>query len=576
MSKEILFSRNYYFSESLGNDSWSGTMAYPNSNRTDGPKKSLTAFNTLINSVAQASDSFLLRRNDSWIGTTGIQLSAAQGLPTQYIYIGSYDRGELPIINLNSAGEVLLCRGSLNKSTSYIRISDLHLTSNTPFANAPTGVIINEAFYTNFPHHIISSGLKVTNCKSGMILYQHNIIVEKCHFFNNGNQSTGQGIFATVKNLTIKDCVLDSNGCGSGFVHSLYISNCDTVTIEGNEILRADDGLKLRKSRNAVVRKNSIHHNHIHTLHAGGDNAGGLLNVIIENNYIYNSPQGIELKSESGNQVDFTENVIVRNNIVEGSLTLSNTSPFKNVGIYNNLFYNRTTQNALGYILCTNSSTVQISNNIFFKTSNNTSQPLLYYQSSSNLQACQLAHNLYYVANSNNNIFGIGNTSYRTLDLFKAAYINQEVNSSSGNPNFKSNSDFHLSSGSVLCIDKGMSQTGLVNLDFDFQIRPKDGDGNGFAQWDIGPYEYERPTLIDNFNIDKLKISYSPNPVTNNLILHNTSNCQLVEIRNIKGEIIYSSTSCQSIDLSLLNQGIYLLRIFSEGKLVFQDKIIKI
>ena len=58
----ITYATNYYFSESLGNDSWSGRFPVPNGNNTDGPKKSLIALNTLLDNLAKPGDSILLRR----------------------------------------------------------------------------------------------------------------------------------------------------------------------------------------------------------------------------------------------------------------------------------------------------------------------------------------------------------------------------------------------------------------------------------------------------------------------------------------------------------------------------------
>lgn len=67
------FCTNYYFSQSLGSDSYSGRIANPNTGMTDGPKKSMSALNTLLNSVVKAGDSIFLRRGDIWSGPTGIE-----------------------------------------------------------------------------------------------------------------------------------------------------------------------------------------------------------------------------------------------------------------------------------------------------------------------------------------------------------------------------------------------------------------------------------------------------------------------------------------------------------------------
>ena len=126
----------------------------------------------------------------------------------------------------------------------------------------------------------------------------------------------GHGIFASANDILFQNNLLDSNGCGSYFVHTMYISNSNNVRFEGNEIKRADDGLKLRNSTNLIIKNNVIHDMHIHTIHVGGDNMFGTKNVIIEGNVIYNAPQGVTINSESGTQTLLSEQIIIRNNIL--------------------------------------------------------------------------------------------------------------------------------------------------------------------------------------------------------------------------------------------------------------------
>lgn len=327
----IVYSNNYYFSQSLGNDSWSGTLPIPNANNTDGPKRSLTALNALLNNVAQAGDSIYLRRGDRWTGSTGIAVGSAHGTPTNYILIGAYGIGNKPLIDKTGVGEVLLCRASANAAASYLRFQNLALTSSSSINNRPVGVYINEAFYSLRPHHIILDSLQITACLSGMVLYQHNIIVENCILEKNGNMGTGHGIFSSANDVVFRNNVLDSNGCGSFFVHTMYISQCNNVLFEGNEIKNADDGLKLRSSNNLVIKNNFIHDMYIHSIHVGGDASSGTKNIVIEGNILYNTPQGIEIKSESGIQTLFSENILIKNNILPAQMTISNTCPVKDI-----------------------------------------------------------------------------------------------------------------------------------------------------------------------------------------------------------------------------------------------------
>ena len=156
-------------------------------------------------------------------------------------------------------------RDRANAAASYLKFQDLALVSASAVGNRPVGVYINESFYSLKPHHIILDGLYISGCQSGMILYQNNIIVENCLLEKNGNDNQGQGIFCSATDVQFKSNVLDSNGCGSVFVHSIYISQSKNILFEDNEIKNADDGLKLRASENLIIRNNRIHNTYIHT-----------------------------------------------------------------------------------------------------------------------------------------------------------------------------------------------------------------------------------------------------------------------------------------------------------------------
>lgn len=572
---------NYYFSESLGNDNWSGRLPSPNASNTDGPKRSLNAFNNLLNSQARPGDSILLRRNDLWSGSMGIVINAASGNLLQSIVIGAYGSGSKPRINKTGSGEILLCRGSANGASSYVLIRDLALTSNSPVGNRPVGVYVNEAFYPNRPHHIILDNLDISGCQNGMVLYQHNIIVKNCRLENNGNNNEGQGIFCSADSVQFLNNVFDNNGSGSVFVHSIYISQCHNILFEGNEIKNADDGLKLRASDNLIIRNNRIHDTYIHTIHVGGDEGSGTKNVIIEGNIVYNAPQGLRISSESGTQTQLSENIIVRNNIFPAQVFISNNGPIKDVFIYNNLVHSGSNQPALLFTNAVNPINLQIRNNIFYKTSSNPNHALVNIASSTGLNGISLENNLYYFPVSSGNLLAIGNSSFNSLSGFRTQFPNQESNGQNGNPNFKDPlSDFHLTDKSLLAIDKGTNMSGIVDFDLDGMLRPVDGDGNGSALWDIGPYEYCCLVANDNISNEFNDLRIYPNPVIDQLHIHALSTDIFeIKISDLNGSILYKSNhvlSQTSIDVSFLQPGIYFIEIGNEQQRSKLYKIIKI
>lgn len=566
------FSTNYYFSESLGNDSWSGTLAIPNNNRTDGPKRSLTALNSLMNNVAKPGDSIFLRRGDRWTGSTGITIGAAQGTPSNYIFIGAYGTGNKPVIDKTGAGEVLLCRASANAAASYLKFQNLALTSSSSIGNRPVGAYINEAFYTLRPHHIILDSLHISNCISGMILYQENIVVENCLLEKNGNEGTGHGIFSSANHVVFRNNVLDSNGCGNFFVHTMYISQCTDVLFEGNEIKNADDGLKLRSSNDLVIRNNIIHDMYTHTIHVGGDSGSGTKNVVIEGNLLYNVPQGIEIKSESGVQTLLSENIIIRNNILPAQVIVSNTSPVKDIFIYNNLIYSSNNQNALLYMNAVNPVNVQIKNNIFYKTTSNANHSLVSILSTSGLTGVRLDHNLYYFQ-SGGNILRVGNNNYTTLNSFRSAFPNYEINGQQGNPNFSGAPlDFHLTSASTLAIDKGVDATGIVPMDIEGMARPLDGDGINGSSWDIGPYEYCCFTVSSETIARKNEFEIYPNPAIDEITINTSKETpEKIVIIDNSGKIAFETnqTSMQNnFSTKHFNKGMYFVLLFMKSGII--------
>ncbi|MBK9629547.1 MAG: right-handed parallel beta-helix repeat-containing protein [Saprospiraceae bacterium] len=563
---------NYFVSSSLGNDNWTGRLATPNASRTDGPKNSLQALTNLVERTAIVGDSVWMRKGDQWTTTNGLVFSSAHGTTQHNKFVGAYGTGNLPVIFMDVPGNVITFRGFDDTPTSYFHMRDIEVNTRAT-TNRPTGIWVGESWYPNKPHHIILDGLHIKNCSNGMILYDRDIIVQNCLIMDNGNNNTGQGIFCSARNVILRNNVLDNNGSGSVFVHSMYISQTDSVLIEGNEIKNADDGLKLRTTNNLIVRNNIIHDTRIHTIHLGGDEGGGMRNAIIEGNIVYNAPQGLRIASESGNQTQLTENVIVRNNIFPAMVHISNNGPVKDLFIFNNLLHSTTDQPSLFLCQAIQPNNLQIRNNIFYKNNANSGHSLLLFQSTSGFSGISLSHNLYHFPEQSENIITIGNTNYKNLNSFRNHYPLQQNNGQHGDPLFMNPpQDFHLSANSILAIDQGANLSGIVDLDFDGGSRPQDGDGLGGAAWDIGPFEFCCVSSIAQDSKRDPEVWIAPNPVQDRLqVFHSGISIQKITIYNMLGKEMMSidaKDEMTEINLSELPSGFYLLRHISTDKTI--------
>jgi hypothetical protein len=123
------------------------------------------------------------------------------------------------------------------------------------------------------------------------------------------------------------------------------------------------------------------------------------------------------------------------------------------------------------------------------------------------------------------------------------------------------NGDFHLIEGS-LAIDAGFNTPYYHPYDMDYNIRVWDGNGNGQARIDIGPYEYGAPSLgsIEGYTYD---------PVTGDPVDY-----VLIKINNQPGEFTFSD-SMGNFQYKLLagTYDVFAERVFYEDVIEYQVEV---
>ncbi|MCB0395487.1 MAG: T9SS type A sorting domain-containing protein [Flavobacteriales bacterium] len=547
----------YYFSESTGNDSWSGMLPYPDSNG-NGPKQTTSAANTLLNNTAVPGDSVLFMRGDTWSGSSAsLALSTCAGLINNPIVIGAYGSGSKPVFNKTSTGDIILVRGTgtQGEESAYLVFKDLYLTTNATPGSRPRGIYVNESFYTYKPHHITFDSVDVSGTTIGAVLYTWGHTMHHCHISENYNISpeTGhsQGVFVSGSNMTLTGNHFENNGKpDSWFDWHLYLALGENYHVEGNEFNGHVGALKIRTVRNAVIRGNLFHDLYLTAISVGGDSDYGSSNILIESNTIHHTVDGITIKDQSGGGLTGIDTLIIRNNILHTNQAQTVTSlgdgyagylgitndPVNHIDIYNNLIYNITDKYAV-MIDNSNLSNGRIKNNIFHRS--DTQSPLVSMRSDA-LNASELDANLYHCSGCD--VLEISNTTFANLAQFTAQYSGQEIMGQEGDPMFvNAPIDFHLTSQSTLAVDKGADATGICDNDFDGTLRPLDGDLTGGAQWDIGPYEYNGPTgdVHRDFVITGL-IAF-PNPATEAVTLLSHA-AGVIRIFNPVGEMVFETS----------------------------------
>lgn len=110
--------------------------------------------------------------------------------------------------------------------------------------------------------------------------------------------------------------------------------------------------------------------------------------------------------------------------------------------------------------------------------------------------------------------------------------------------------DFHLTSSS-LCRDNGDTNTRiLTSKDLDNNTRRRNG------RVDIGCYEFQNLAIND---VESININISPNPTTGLITIVGQEEGSLLQLYDLRGCMI-TSTRSNTIDLTPLPQGIYMLR----------------
>jgi hypothetical protein len=304
------------------------------------------------------------------------------------------------------------------------------------------------------------------------------VTLDGLHITEGGKNNIGHTAF--TDHCIIQNCLIDKavrmgiyTGQSATVNATNWIVQYNTFA-ENGTTLTQDHGIYCKWDKNWTIQYNKFLRNK-----AFGINLNGTSNCIVRYNYSEGNLSGfMELYQDTAGPSNYNQ---IYYNISNGDrklLFVGGGSGHTGNVVYNNTVY--------GFVYAAldienNANLAEVKNNIFWST-----------VSGSKSIAVNAGS---YIQSSSNNNLGTGTISYNgsyfsSLDAFKRAYPNLEVNSISAVPLFvSSGSDFHLTSNSP-CINKGVNLS--LSVDFDGNYTTSGGAP------DIGAFEYVGSTTVSN------------------------------------------------------------------------------
>jgi parallel beta-helix repeat protein len=338
------------------------------------------------------------------------------------------------------------------------------------------------------------------------------------------NGQAGGGVLISGTSPTIIGNVITGNHAAEGI--GIYVNGgaplIQNNTITANDQKGAGDGggggggiLIAGTSSlpgNAEIIGNTITNN---SVAAGGDGGGISITYfssplvqgnLVQGNTAYNNGGGISVSSYDSPIV--AENIIVNNSVLGyysgGGMWVSPGS-FPQTFVNNTIVGNTAIDNTSGIFVTGFGQYALFTNNIIVAASGQVAV------------TCNSSYSSMSPAFSSNDAFSISGQNWSGICNATGQYGNI-----SADPQFLTATDFHLQWGSP-AVDAG-SNVGpyIPSVDFDGNMRPFDGNGDGYAVIDLGAYELV-PTTI---SLTPNNLTFGPQP------LGSTSPSQAVTLTN--------------------------------------------
>ncbi|MBS1747638.1 MAG: right-handed parallel beta-helix repeat-containing protein [Bacteroidetes bacterium] len=588
LSLQFSFATTYYVNASTGNDANNGTSAS-------------TPFLTVqkaLNTASSPGDIILVapgtyKQNLTWkfSGTSSAKITLQKN-GSGTVYLKSIGASAAPVLQITNFSNIIIDGFTFTRDNAKNNAQGLLINSSGSYAMQ--NIEIKNCVFTAINWNT-NPNKKPTSSKNSQpfIVYGRstaaiqNINIHDCEFHDN---VTG---FSEVCSFNSN---IDGFSATNNIIHDNTNIGIDVIGFEGE-----NSNTSIDQARNGTIANNTFYENQSPYAEGASIYVDGGKSVLIERNLIHDGDYGIEISAENDpSSITYeTQDITVRNNLIyncrSAGLKIGNyKGKLQNALVVNNTcFYNNrggkrdgdvsgtsVKFSAWAELVIDNMQDVKINDNIFYARSSNTA--MINSDANAVISNLTMNYNQWYCKGNANGSgltyqFKINGTnynyssfnSYQSSNSFGFATEDQYGNPLFVNEGISGNNavypDLHIQSSSP-CIGQG-DPSAIVGDDMgEWGTVDYFGNNRKVGTIDIGAHELATGFLQNKKNIIIQSLQFSPNPVTDFIMLKNIPKGKyIVRIANMQGNSFISQNieinNVYKMSVAVLPKGSYVITV---------------
>ncbi len=127
------------------------------------------------------------------------------------------------------------------------------------------------------------------------------------------------------------------------------------------------------------------------------------------------------------------------------------------------------------------------------------------------------------------------------------------------------------------CTGADLQHIKMIGADHIFLFQPANDTSGIFLSWYfLRQYSHPNPIAMEvsDVSTSENNINVFPNPAVNQITISSNSSIKTVNIYNMNGQLMLTKTNLNTIDVTELSKGIYIIEIINSEQNVFKDKLI--